>query len=401
MVIITDQIITGDGSTILNNKAVFIDDKGIIRKIGSPEELVTLFPEECIKSYKGATLLPGLIDMHVHLGYWWNKPDSYEYNDFMIAYLALANVQEAFASGVTTIRDVASQKFLCTTMNKAAEKGYIQQIPRIISSGVGICMTGGHGYEMKGGIKEVDGIWDIKTAIREQIKNNNEWIKILTSHRSDTQEYTQEELNAASEECHRLGKKISVHAGTQPSIQMCINAGYDTIEHGTFLRVEQAQEMAKKGIAWVPTIMAYIYLYEYLESIKGKEFVANFSDYILLKEREYFKAAAQSYCDNFGQLINTGVKVVTGTDMVFNGAPITPVAKEMQYMVDFGMEPIKAIQAATLNGAEVLGLSHEIGQVKEGFLADILIIEGDPIRDISNMSKVIEVYYAGKSVFAN
>lgn len=398
MIIIADIIITGDGSTVLHDTAVFIGDKGIIRKIGSAEELKTLYPDECVKEYRGATLLPGLIDMHVHIGYWWNKPDSYEYNDFMIAYMALANAQEAFSSGVTTMRDVSSPQFLCTTMNKAAEKGYIQ-IPRIIGCGIGICMTGGHGYELKGGIKEANGPWGVRAAIREQIKSGAQWIKILTSHRTDTPEYTQEELNAASDECHRMGKKISVHAGTQPSIQMCIDAGYDTIEHGTFLNVEQAQEMAEKGLVWVPTIIAYTYLYEYLETKKGQEINENFADYILLKEREYFKAAAQAYRDNFSQLIKTGVKVVTGTDMVFNGAPITPVAREMQYMVDYGMEPIKAIQIATSNGAEVLGLSHKIGQINEGLLADLLIIEGDPLKDISNMSKVVEVYYGGKSVY--
>ena len=111
----------------------------------------------------------------------------------------------------------------------------------------------------------------------------------------------------------------------------------------------------------------------------------------MLNDYEYFKKAAYAYSNNFGELIKTGVKVVTGTDSI--DTPITPVAKEIQYMVKFGMDPIKAIQAATSNGAEVLGLSNKTGQIKEGLIADLLIVEDDPIKDISNISKVIEVYY--------
>lgn len=398
MIISADRIITGDGSTVLNNAAVLTDDQGIIRKIGSIEQLKALNPGEHIREYAGATLLPGLIDMHVHIGYWWEKPDGFEYNDFMIAYMTLSNAHKAFAAGVTTMRDVSSPHLLCTTMNKAAEKGYIQ-IPRIIGCDTGLCMTGGHGYEITGGTREVNGPWELRAAIRECIKSGAQWIKILTSHRTNTPEYTQEELNAAADECHRLGKKICVHAGTQPSIQMCIDAGYDTIEHGTFMTMEQAREMADKGIAWVPTITAYTCTYERLEENKGKEVFGTFADYVAFKESEYFRAAAQAYRNNFGQFIKTGVKVVTGTDLVYYGAPITPVAREMQYMVDYGMEPIKAIQAATSNGAEVLGLSDRIGLISEDHIADLLVVEGDPLEDITNMAKVVEVYYGGKSVY--
>lgn len=396
MIIKADKIITGDGLTVLDDSAVLIDDKGVIEKIDNIEQLKTIYPYEYIKEYNGATLLPGLIDMHVHIGFWWGKSDSYDYNDYLIAYMALANAQEAFSTGVTTMRDELSPQLLCITMKKAGEKNYIQ-IPRIIFSGEGLCMTGGHGHDLIGAVKEVDSPWKIRAAIREQIKNGAQWIKILTSHRTNTPEYTQEELNAAVDECHRLGRKISVHAGTQPSIQMCIDAGFDTIEHGTFLTLEQARIMVDKGIVWNPTIMAYCDEYENLKKNKGQETGGNIVMNTMLNDYEYFKKAAYAYSNNFGELIKTGVKVVTGTDSI--DTPITPVAKEIQYMVKFGMDPIKAIQAATSNGAEVLGLSNKTGQIKEGLIADLLIVEDDPIKDISNISKVIEVYYGGKSVY--
>lgn len=398
MIISTDKIITGDGETVLNNNAVFLNKDGIIGKIGSIEQLKALYPDECVKEFKGATLLPGLIDMHVHIGYWWTKPDFSEYNDFMVAYMAFDNSQKAFQAGVTTIRDVASPEHLCVSMNNAAAKGYIQ-IPRIINSGNGICMTGGHGWQLKGGVREVNGPWEIRKAVREQIKNGAQWIKILTSHRTDTPEFTQEELNAAVDECHRVGKKIAVHSGTQPSIQMCIDAGFDTIEHGTYLTVEQARQMKEKNIVWVPTISAYSAIYEYLNAYLGKGMTGNNLVDSAISQFEFYKSAAEAYRDHFADLSKTGVKIVAGTDMVADGAPTTPVPMELKYMVRYGMEPLEAIKTATSSSAEVLGLSDQIGQIKEGLQADLLIVEGDPVQNISNLSNVMGVYYGGKSVY--
>ncbi|MDT8719217.1 amidohydrolase family protein [Clostridium sp. 19966] len=398
LIIEVDKIITGDGATVLNNTAIFIDEKGLIGKIGSAEQLKKLYPQECVQEYKDATLLPGLIDMHVHIGYWWTKPDYSEYNDFMIAYMALKNSQSTFKAGVTTIRDVASPEHLCISMKKAASRGFIQ-IPRIIDSGAGICMTGGHGWQLKGGIKEVNGPWEIRKTVREQIKNGAQWIKILSSHRSNTPEFTQEELNVAVDEAHRVGVKIAVHSGTQPSIQMCIDAGFDTIEHGTYLTVDQAQQMKEKNIVWVPTIIAYTGIYEYLKAYAGKGATGNVMVDGAIKDYEYYKSAAEAYRDNFGKLIKTGVKTIAGTDLVADGAPITPVALEMKYMVNYGMEPLEAIKAATSASAEVLGMSDKIGLIKEGLIADLLIVEGDPLKDIASMSNIAEVYYGGKSVY--
>ena len=128
-----------------------------------------------------------------------------------------------------------------------------------------------------------------------ELRDGADWIKILTSHRTHTPEYTQEELNAAVDECHRRGVKICVHAGTHPSIQMCIDAGFDTIEHGTFMTREQAVQMRDKGIAWVPTIIAYTYIYEQLCDAATREAVAGGIDGSGLSDFDYFKAAAEAF----------------------------------------------------------------------------------------------------------
>lgn len=390
MIVSADRIITGDGATVLHDAALFVDKEGCIGKIGEAATLRSLYPDEEVAAYPGATLLPGLVDMHVHIGCWWTKPDTDNYNDFLIACLALSGARQALEAGVTTLRDVSSPEGLCRTLNLAARKGYAQ-IPRIVGSDRGICMTGGHGDEAKGGVQTADGPWAVRAAIREQIKKGAQWIKILTSHRSDTPEYTQEELDAAVDEAHRVGRKIAVHAGSQPSIGMCVDAGFDTIEHGTFLTVEQARRMAEKGIVWVPTILAYTDVWNNFPDDAP-------TDETAAQERAYFKAAAEAYRENFGKLIGTGVKVAAGSDMIMDENPCGRLSEELQLMVDYGMEPIKAIQAATSNGAETLGLSHRTGSIREGLAADLLLAHGDPLADMANIANVRAVYLQGSLV---
>jgi len=329
--------------------------------------------------------------MHAHVGEYSDRSDAASYNDFKIAYFAADYAKKAFSKGVTTIRDVASPKNLCASINYAAKQGFLE-VPRLIFTDAGLCFTGGHGWDLAGSV-EVDGPWAVRTAIRDAIKRGAQWIKILTSHRSDTPEFTQEELCAAVDECHRVGKKVAVHAGTQPSIQMCIDAGFDTIEHGTHLSVAQAEQMAAKGIVWVPTIVAYARTYEFIvQSVEN-------GNSIYLAHQDYFRAAAAAYRENFKKLYDTGVKIVTGTDLCFNNAPATPVAWEMKYMADYGMPALEVIRAASKAGAETLDIDHLIGEVVAGKQADIVVVAGNPLEDIGTVENVMEVFFGGKSVY--
>ena len=400
MIICAKHLITGDGKTVLEDKAVAVEN-GTIRKIGPKEALIAEFPEKEVKDYGDATLLPGLCDMHVHLGYWFSQPDSFNYNDQLITLFALQHAQAAFERGITSVRDMTSARKLCATLNLAAEKGFIT-IPRITHVDNGMCMTGGHGWDDD--IAQVDGPWEIRKEIRRQVRDGAKWNKILTTHRSSIPEYTQEELNAAADECHRRGIKCGIHAGTQPGIQMSIDAGFDTIEHGTFLTYEQVQQMAEKGIAWTPTIMAYTYLYEItkknLEENAGKPV----NDPVMQKEManwEYFEPAYKAYRDNFKKFYDTGVTVLAGTDMVVYGSPLLPLPRELQYMVEYGITPLQAIQTATSNPAKVLGFENQRGLIKEGLDADLLVVSGDASKDITCLNNVKFVTLGGKRVFEN
>lgn len=398
MIICAKYLMTGDGETVLEGQAVLTGGDGKIKKIAPKEELVQDFPEEEVKDYGEVTLLPGLCDMHVHLAYWYSQPDSFNYNEQMITLYALQHAQAAFERGITSVRDMSSYHGVCRSLKLAQEKGFIT-IPRITHTDTGMCMTGGHACDE---VPEVDGPWEVRKEIRKQVRDGAEWVKILTTHRSHIPEFTQEELNAAVDECHRRGIKCGVHAGTNPGIQMCIDAGFDTIEHATFMTVDHAKQMAEKGIAWTPTIMAYTLLYDICKENLEKNAGKPVNDPVMQKEMkdyQYFEPAYKAYRDHFKEFYDTGVTVIAGTDMVMYQSPLLPLPRELQYMVEYGITPVQAIQTATSNPAKVLGVENERGLVKEGLDADLLVVGGELSKDITCLNDVKLVTLGGKRVF--
>lgn len=397
MLITAKHLITGDGITCLEDAALYIGPDGRIGWLGSQKEAEELYPQEKICDYGEATILPGLTDMHVHFGYYYSQPDLGNFDDFMIAYYALQQAKYALQLGITTVRDVSSPHNLMKQLRLAGEKGYVT-VPRIFHTDAGMCMTGGHGHE--DGIVEVDGPWEIRKEIRRQCRDGADWVKLLTSNRAHVPEFTQEELDAAVDESHRRGYKAAIHAGTHPAIQMSIDAGFDTIEHGTFMTVEQGRQMAEKGLAWVPTITAYTVLYQ--KTKKLMEEGGDLSNPITaraVKDQYFFKPAYEAYRDNFKAIYDTGVTVLAGTDMVLYDAPPLPLNQELAYMVEYGITPLQAIQTATVNPAKVLGIENETGCLKAGLAADILVVKGNAAEDITALNQVAEVFLGGKSVY--
>lgn len=400
MIIAARYLMTGDGKSVLENKAVLTGTDGKIKRIGAKETLMKDFPEEEYKDYGDATLLPGLFDMHVHLAYWYSQPDSFNYESQLVMLYALQHAQSAFERGITSVRDMSSAHGVCKNLKLAAEKGFVT-IPHITHTDTGMCMSGGHGWEE---VAQVDGPWEVRREIRRQVRDGAEWVKILTTHRSHIPEYTQEELDAAVDECHRRGIKCGVHAGTNPGIQMCIDAGFDTIEHATFMTLDHAKQMAEKGIAWTPTIMAYTLLYDICKENLEKNAGAPVNDPVMQKEMkdyQYFEPAYKAYKEHFKEFYDTGITVIAGTDMVMYQSPLLPLPRELQYMVEYGITPVQAIQTATSNPAKVLGVEDERGLVKEGLDADLLVVGGDLTKDITCLNDVKLVTLGGRKVFEN
>lgn len=388
MIITADRVIPGDGQEPLKGNGLLIEH-GRITKIGPAEELMREYPHEEVQSYPGCSLLPGLIDLHTHIGYYYGENPEYEDNLMLRAYWIQKRMQKTLEAGVTTIRDVSSADNIGLTLKKACDMGFIQA-PRIYTCLQGICMTGGHGYGMTGAVVEADGPLEIQKAVRQQIRDGADWIKVLTSEGYRGEEYSLEELEILVAEAHRLGRKVAAHAGYGPSLDMCIQAGCDSIEHGTHLTLEQAALMRDTGKTWVPTMYAFFYVKDMLE--KG-----GCTEGTLKENSRYVFDAVEAYRSSFRNLYHSGVCVAAGTDTDCLNAPeASPVAKECACMTECGITPLEAITCASWNGAKTLGMGEELGLLKAGYLADILVTEGNPAEDITALEKVEAVYQGGK-----
>lgn len=399
--LIVDRLITGDGKTVIEKAALAVDEQGCIIAVGPEEEVRRRAPVESAKftRFDGCSIVPGLIDLHVHIGYWYNKPDHQVYDEGLVALMAVRNLREALSLGVTTIRDVGCRDGLCRTLKNARDRGFIVS-PRIFTVNQLICMVGGHGSGLPGATREATGPWEVRAAVREQIRAGADWIKVTMSHRSETPEFTQEELDAAVDEAHRLGKKVAVHASLRPAIQMSIQAGVDTIEHGTFLTLEDANRMGEKGIVWIPTMVTFFRIADhYRRNSKNTTANQGLIDQALKDFGQFFLDSENAYRSNFADLLRTGVRIATGTDIVLDRYPVTPVTEEIALMVELGMPPIKAIQAATQTAAEVLDQGHRLGSLAPGYLADVLVVAGNPLEEITAMHQVRAVLLGGSLVF--
>lgn len=392
MIVTAKRLIVGDGHSVYLDYGLRIGQDGRIVELGKQSELLARYPEEETLSYPESTILPGLIDLHAHLGHYAPAPRQWQ-NPFMLAYITQHTAQKALRYGVTTLRDIASPHMVTQTMMTAADMGYFD-LPRILPCGPGICITGGHGsaYGLGEGVEEVDGPWAARAAVRSRVKAGCPWIKVMASHRKNVCEWTHEEMAAIVDEAHRLGVKVAVHASTPNAIQRCIDVGVDTIEHCTFMSLDQAKAMVDKGIAWVPTLLPYV---ELLEGAKRAPVSPRQQENLRL-----YTETMDAYHNNFMKLAETGLLIGAGTDLVLasNGESDPIVARELEYMVECGFNCLQAIQAGTANGARILGLEQVTGQLLPGLAADLLITDGDPSLHIQDLRKVHRVLVGGKTV---
>lgn len=394
MIIIADRILTGDRGAAPRGRAALISD-GVIKAVASPEELAERYTDEPAESYPGCTLMPGMIDLHVHLAC---APDPSYYNRYnsvsLAALYAAGRMRDTLAAGVTTVRDSASAYGIGAALKKAAADGHIQA-PRIFACLRGICMTGGHGSDsLADAVYEVDSVDEARKAVRLNYKNGADCIKVLTSEGYRGEELSQEELDAIAHEAHRLGMKAAAHAGYGASMEMCIKAGFDSIEHGTHLTAEQAAAMKEKGITWVPTVFVFNYVYSGMSRSQPAPTAEMLGQPSTVA---YLRDCVETYPKNVRALFDTGVRVATGTDTdctPYKGA--SPVAVECAYLVKCGLTPLEAVECATKNGADYLGMGDRLGQIKENYIADVIVVEGDPSADIEALGRVKAVYQAGK-----
>jgi imidazolonepropionase-like amidohydrolase len=350
-----------------------------------------------------ATCLPGLIDNHTHV-LLQGDITSAEYDEQLLkesipyrAIRATAAARRALEQGFTTIRDVETEgaMYADVDVKRAIERGIIPG-PRMFVATRALAPTGmyplsGYSWELKvpEGVQIVDGPDAIRRAVREQVKYGADWIKYYSDRRYFVKDgalhswvnFTDEEARALVDEAHRLGRKVAAHAMGREGIESALKAGADTIEHGYGLDDEMLDLMARRGVYWCPTIYVGIYVAE------GR---ARAGAPIWLQMVELEKQA-------FARALKKNVRIAYGTD-AGGYAWTEPMARELTYMVRYGMTPLQAIESATRVGAELLDRGADLGTVETGKLADVIAVAGDPLRDVAELEKVTFVMKGGQVV---
>ena len=349
------------------------------------------------------TCLPGLIDAHAHVLI---KTDDYQVDHLRrsSAYKALRGlnvVQQMLQSGWTTVRILgdADVFYAHLDVRTAIQEGLFTG-PRLTGAGHYFSITGGGGdlnfiapeHEVAGDGLVVDGVDAVRKAVREEIKHGSDWIKVLASgammsagNDPNRAHYSPEELSAIVDEATRLGVPVAAHAHSAAGIKASILAGARSIEHGTFIDDEGIRLLKEKGVYLVPTLYVGDY---YLNEQPASEAQAKMNELTRTYRAQHIAAV--------GKAIKAGVKVGVGTDYV--GFPVKQGVRELAVLVEAGMTPMQAIQAATRVNSELLGWQDRIGTVEAGKLADIIAVPGDPLRDLSQLEKVSFVMLGGRQV---
>lgn len=392
-VIIADAMVDVNTGKLVENPLITIDE-GRITSIRSAT--ANQFTGDVI-DLRGMTILPGMIDMHAHLTSS-SQEHGYKRLASSQARAALRGVKHAKATlmaGVTTVRNLGAGGFIDVALRDSINAGDIVG-PRLFVSGPSLGITGGHcdnnllpvDYQVSSdGV--ADGPWEVAKKVRRNIKYGADLIKICATGgvlskgtKVGVQQYSLEEMQMVVTEAHRRGITVAAHAHGTDGIYAAIEAGVDSVEHASFID-DAGIKLAKKNGTY---LSMDIYVTEY---ILGEGAAAGILEESLAKERK--TGALQR--ENFTKAVKAGVKMVMGTDA--GVYPHGDNLKQLSRMVQFGMTPMQALQAASVNAATLLNKENDIGSIKVGAYADIVAVKGKPLEDISVMEDVAFVMQGG------
>jgi len=402
-VIHAGQMLDVESGKLLKDRFIIIDGKRI-RDVVTLRDMENMDDEEVdFIDLSEMTVLPGMSDSHVHLT---SDANIHGYKRLTrstprAAITGVRNAKRTLEAGFTTVRNLGAPGFADVDLMQAIEDGDIPG-PRIIPAGRSIGITGGHcdnnlmPYENRlkaGGV--ADGPWAVRAKVRENKKFGAKVIKfcgtggvLSKGTKVGAQQFAFEEMKAIVDEAHQLGLKVAVHAHGREGIDSAIKSGVDSVEHSSFISDEGINAAKANGTY----LSMDIYVSDYIlsegeaagilkESLEKERIVGK-------KQRERFQAATKA-----------GVKMAYGTDA--GVYPHGDNGKQMAYMVKWGLTPLQAIQASTINNAALFGLVNDIGQIKEGFYADIIAVKGNPLKNIAEIESVRFVMKDGKVIISN
>jgi len=397
------SIVNLDGGSPLHDAVVLIEGERIAA-IGSTNE-ITITPDTEVINVSGTWLIPGLMNMHVHLGLALPGKMAQETANETEGERALrvaANARESLLAGVTTIRSPGNSwppqfpGHEDLALKKAIAKGQAEG-PRIFSAGEALVITGGHGSAP--GESYNDGPDELIKAARREISAGASWLKIMISGGIATQGgdlsqalMTPEEIRAVVDAAHRFGAKVAAHSGSAAATNIAVDAGVDSIEHGYFLDRPTLMKMAKAGTWFVPTmVVSQPATKPFFEKIGSPPWYMDRLDSV---GKEHWKVLEMA--------IEEGVNIALGTDQM-PGEPndgTTSTAREAQYYVEAGMTPLQALRSGTIETARMLGAEDEIGLLEVGKYADIVVLAEDPTQDIKAL-RDIRLVMKGGEVYRN
>ena len=365
---------------------------------------ITPDSEDDFIDLSGYTVLPGLMDMHVHLSSEYSK-NSYQekisLNAGDYAIRAVSNAEKTLMAGFTSVRNLGDSGGVSISLRNAIKKGIVIG-PRIFSSGTTIASSGGHGDSTNSlnqsltsdpGPAEgvVNSVKDASKAVRFRYKEGADLIKITATggvlsnaKNSQNPQFTEEEITQIVNIAKDYGFKVAAHAHGSEGIKRAVRAGVHSIEHGTLMDDEGMRLMREKGTYYVPTIIAGLWV---AEKAKDPDF---FPELVRPKAAEI----GPQIKGTFGKAYQAGVKIAYGTDTGVSAHGNN--ATEFKHMVEAGMPPMKAIQSATVEAAKLLGEYEQLGSLAEGKVADIIAVNGNPVEDITILEEVDFVMKSGR-----
>jgi len=381
----------------LSDQTIVISDGKIVSTGAAADAKIP--PDAARIDLPNATVLPGLIDAHTHITF---EP-KFGYDRLAIsvpreALTGAKNARITLLAGFTTIRNVGATEFADVALRDAVNAGDVPG-PRMLVSGPALSITGGHCdnnmlpfeyHATEDGV--ADGIAAVQHKVRENIKYGSDLIKVCATggvlslgDNPQHSQYTLEEMKAIVADAHRLGRKVAAHAHGAEGIRWAAEAGVDSIEHGSYIDDAAIAVMKEHGTYLVPTL----YLGDWMIDNAG---LTHLPPPLLAKAQEVIPAARKNVAHAFA----SGVKVAFGTDAAVYPHGLN--AHEFAVMVKLGLTPLQAIQAATINAADLLGWSGKVGTLEPGAWADVVAVDGDPLKDVTTLEHMKFVMKGGEVV---
>lgn len=382
---------------MLGDQTLLIEDGKIVSSGSAANANV---PADAMRiELPNATILPGFIDAHTHL----TMDPKFGYETLALstsrqALIGAKNARVTLLAGFTTVRNVGAQDFSDVALRDAINAGDVPG-PRMLVSGPPLSITGGHCdnnmlpfeyHAISDGV--ADGISAVQHKVRENIKYGADVIKVCATggvlslgDNPQHSQYTLEEMKAIVADAHRLGRKVAAHAHGAEGIRWAAEAGVDSVEHASYIDDAGIAAMKEHGTYLVPTV----YLEDWMFESGG---INRLPPPLMAKAKEVIPVARK----NISRAFAAGVKVALGTDAAVYPHGLN--AHEFETMVKLGLTPLQSIQAGTINAADLLGWSGKVGVLEPGAWADVIAVDGDPLKDITTLQRVKFVMKGGEVV---